>query len=80
MSVAPHKKIRACLFDMDGLLINSEEIYTEVTNQILEEHGKGKLPWEIKIQLQGRPGPDVSNFFFFLSFFFHDMKANNLGC
>lgn len=59
-TTVPHKKIRACLFDMDGLLINSEDIYTEVTNQILEEHGKGKLPWEIKIQLQGRPGPDVS--------------------
>lgn len=55
-----HKKIRACLFDMDGLLINSEEIYTEVTNQILAEHGKGQLPWEVKIELQGRPGPDVS--------------------
>lgn len=60
MTDTTHKKIRACLFDMDGLLINSEEIYTEVTNQVLAEHGKGKLPWEIKVQLQGRPGPDVS--------------------
>lgn len=56
---AEHKKIRACLFDMDGLLINSEEIYTEVTNQILAEHGRENLPWEVKIELQGRPGPDV---------------------
>lgn len=42
---------------MDGLLINSEDIYTQVTNQILAEHGKGPLPWEVKVELQGRPGP-----------------------
>lgn len=56
-------KIRACLFDMDGLLINSEEIYTRVTNQILKEHGKGELPWDVKIHLQGRPGPEASRYF-----------------
>ncbi|KAK7208486.1 HAD-like domain-containing protein [Myxozyma melibiosi] len=53
-------KIRACLFDMDGLLINSEEIYTETTNSILAEHGKPSLPWHIKADLQGRPGPAAS--------------------
>lgn len=51
--------IRACLFDMDGLLIDSEDLYTICTNQVLHEHGKGDLPWSIKAQLQGRPGPDV---------------------
>ncbi|CDO57921.1 similar to Saccharomyces cerevisiae YKL033W-A Putative protein of unknown function [Geotrichum candidum] len=59
----PHKIIKACLFDMDGLLINSEEIYTQVTNEVLAEHGKGELPWEVKIELQGRPGPDASRYF-----------------
>ncbi|KAK9474752.1 HAD-like domain-containing protein [Dipodascopsis tothii] len=53
-------KIRACLFDMDGLLINTEQVYTEVTNTILERHGKGRLPWEIKATLQGLPGPSAS--------------------
>ena len=50
---------------MDGLLINSEEIYTQVTNEVLAEHGKGELPWEVKIELQGRPGPDVSDSWLF---------------
>lgn len=50
-------QIKACLFDMDGLLINSEDMYTQVTNEVLKEHGKGPLPWEVKIELQGRPGP-----------------------
>lgn len=46
--------------DMDGLLINTEDIYTEVTNELLAEHGKGELTWDVKITLQGRPGPEVS--------------------
>lgn len=45
---------------MDGLLINTEDIYTEVTNELLAEHGKGPLSWDVKITLQGRPGADVS--------------------
>ncbi|KAK9477828.1 HAD-like domain-containing protein [Lipomyces japonicus] len=57
LSPSPSPPIRACLFDMDGLLINSEEIYTAVVNQVLAEHGKGPLPWAIKAELQGLPGP-----------------------
>lgn len=55
--------IRACLFDMDGLLLDTEDKYTEVVNTLLEKYGKGKLPWSIKAQLQGRPGPAASAVF-----------------
>ncbi|KAL2809415.1 HAD-like domain-containing protein [Aspergillus granulosus] len=55
--------VRACLFDMDGLLIDSEDKYTDITNSILAKYGKGKLPWEIKAQLQGRPQPDAAKIF-----------------
>ncbi len=51
--------VRACLFDMDGLLIDSEDIYTKCNNVILHEHGKPSLPWKVKALLQGRPGPEV---------------------
>ncbi|KAI9821887.1 MAG: hypothetical protein M1827_002469 [Pycnora praestabilis] len=51
--------VRACLFDMDGLMIDSEDIYTIITNTILREYGKPDLPWDIKAQLQGRPGPEA---------------------
>ena len=44
---------------MDGLLIDTEDIYTKCNNVILHEYGKPSLPWKIKAQLQGRPGPDV---------------------
>ena len=45
--------IRALIFDMDGLLINTEEILTTIHNQILAQHSAGPLTWPIKAQLQG---------------------------
>lgn len=54
--MAEGRRIKACLFDMDGLLINTEDMYTEATNRMLAEYGKGPLPWSVKIELQGRPG------------------------
>lgn len=59
----PPPRIRAALFDMDGLLIDSEDIYTTVTNTILERYGRPSLPWSIKAQLQGRPGPQAGAIF-----------------
>ncbi|BDD62282.1 hypothetical protein MPDQ_006708 [Monascus purpureus] len=56
-------RIRACLFDMDGLLIDSEDIYTNITNEILRQFGKPKLPWSVKAQLQGRPAPEAYKIF-----------------
>ncbi|KAJ5097947.1 HAD-superfamily hydrolase subfamily IA variant 3 [Penicillium argentinense] len=56
-SVLP--RIRACLFDMDGLLIDSEDKYTQITNEVLAMYGRPCLPWSIKAQLQGRPQPEV---------------------
>ena len=55
--------IRAALFDMDGLLIDSEDHYTIVTNTILKRYGRPALPWSIKAQLQGRPGPQAGLIF-----------------
>ncbi|KAK5115660.1 hypothetical protein LTR85_009831 [Meristemomyces frigidus] len=55
--------IRACLFDMDGLLIDSEDLYTICTNAVLHEFGKPDLPWNIKAQMQGRPGPEAGRIF-----------------
>ncbi|KAK7900186.1 hypothetical protein LTR67_003932 [Exophiala xenobiotica] len=67
-SVAQHAEndfppIRACIFDMDGLLIDSEDAYTHVTNTILRENGRPDIPWHIKAQLQGRPGPAAGKIF-----------------
>lgn len=43
----------ACLFDMDGLLVDSETIYTKTTNLILDRYGKDPLPISVKAQMMG---------------------------
>ena len=53
--------VRACLFDMDGLLLNTEDMYTSCNNAILHKYNRPSLPWAIKAQMQGRPGPEVSS-------------------
>ncbi|KAK0715598.1 HAD-like domain-containing protein [Lasiosphaeris hirsuta] len=55
--------VRACLFDMDGLLLDTEDLYTLCVNLVLEKYGRPKLPWTIKAKLQGRPGPDATRIF-----------------
>ncbi|KAI1915134.1 hypothetical protein LOZ39_002998 [Ophidiomyces ophidiicola] len=49
---------------MDGLLIDSEDLYTRCVNEVLREYEKPLLPWSIKAQLQGRPAPEASEIFF----------------
>ncbi|KAJ5569584.1 uncharacterized protein N7459_009014 [Penicillium hispanicum] len=47
--------IRACIFDMDGLLINSEDMITLSTNKLLEKYGRPALTPFIRAQLMGVP-------------------------
>ncbi|KAJ7594439.1 HAD-like domain-containing protein [Mycena floridula] len=54
------------LFDMDGLMINSEDIYTKVTNEILAPYGK-EMDWSIKSGCMGKPEREASEHL--LSFF-----------
>ncbi|KAI9690717.1 MAG: Pseudouridine-5'-phosphatase [Bogoriella megaspora] len=51
-------RVRACIFDVDGTLINSEDIYTQIYNKILKSYGKDEYPWSIKAiqQSRGTPG------------------------
>lgn len=44
---------------MDGTLINTEDLYTEGATTLLKQYGKGPMTWDVKIQLQGRPGPEA---------------------
>jgi hypothetical protein len=44
----------------DGLLLDTERVYTEVTQQILDKHTDGKIfSWEVKNKLMGRTGHEV---------------------
>ncbi|KAK3292111.1 HAD-like domain-containing protein [Chaetomium fimeti] len=55
--------VRACLFDMDGLLLDTEDLYTLCVNLILEKYQRPNLPWSVKAKLQGRPGPAANQLF-----------------
>ncbi|KAI0509505.1 HAD-like domain-containing protein [Xylaria bambusicola] len=47
--------IRACIFDMDGLLINSEDIITLSVDQLLLKYGRPSLPKSIRAKMMGVP-------------------------
>ncbi len=46
--------VRACIFDSDGLLINSEDIYSITMNEVLHEYGLPDIPWTVKATQQSR--------------------------
>ncbi|KAJ6629436.1 HAD-like domain-containing protein [Mycena sp. CBHHK59/15] len=64
MSSPPN--VEYVLFDMDGLLIDSEAIYTKVTDAILAKYGK-EMTWDIKAGCMGKPERDAA--IHLLSFF-----------
>ena len=47
----------ACLFDMDGLLLNTEDIYTAVTQRIIGRYGH-TYGWDVKARMIGLPEKD----------------------
>ncbi len=47
------KPIECVLFDMDGLLLDTESFYTEVTQQIASQYGK-VFDWTLKSRVIGR--------------------------
>lgn len=48
---------------MDGLLLDTEDKYTQCVNTLLAKYGRPPLPWSIKAQLQGRPFPQSQEIF-----------------
>ncbi|KAF8913707.1 HAD-like domain-containing protein [Mucidula mucida] len=59
-------KIEYVLFDMDGLMIDSEKIYSDVTNAILSKYGK-EMTWDMKAGCMGKPEREAA--LHLLSFF-----------
>ena len=53
-SVTSFPKIKAILYDMDGLLLDTEKFYTDVTQEIVSRFGEN-FEWSHKSQMLGRP-------------------------
>jgi pseudouridine-5'-monophosphatase len=49
------------IFDMDGVLLDTEPLYTQVTSEIAAQHGK-VFDWSVKADLIGRPAFDSAEF------------------
>ena len=49
-----YKNVTHCIFDMDGLLINTEDLYTVATEQVMARYTEKKYTFEIKTKLMGR--------------------------
>ncbi|MFT5260524.1 MAG: pseudouridine-5'-monophosphatase [Saprospiraceae bacterium] len=53
--------VKSALFDMDGLLLDTEIIYTQVTQAIVGDFGK-VFDWSVKGNMIGRPELDAATY------------------
>jgi pseudouridine 5'-phosphatase len=63
MAAPDFPAVRACIFDMDGLLINSEDIIGRATNQLLKKYGRPPLTQSMRARLMGVPNSNKSDMF-----------------
>jgi pseudouridine-5'-monophosphatase len=55
------RPVRCVIFDLDGVLLDTEHFYTEVTEEIVREFGK-TFDWAIKSNMIGRPSLESAQY------------------
>jgi beta-phosphoglucomutase-like phosphatase (HAD superfamily) len=45
--------IKGVIFDLDGTLLDTENISTEALDAVLQQHGDYKVTWEVKEKIIG---------------------------
>ena len=53
------RHVKCLLFDMDGLLLDTENLYTQGTQQILSQYNQA-YSWELKTKLMGKRTDEVA--------------------
>lgn len=61
MKADTQSRARFAIFDMDGLLLDTESIYTEATQHVVGQYGK-TFDWSIKSHMIGRPALDSARY------------------
>ncbi|XP_045123710.1 pseudouridine-5'-phosphatase-like isoform X1 [Portunus trituberculatus] len=57
--MATPQPVTHVIFDMDGLLLDTERLYTEATQALATPHGK-EYTWEVKVGCMGMKGPQAA--------------------
>lgn len=52
------RQLKAVAFDMDGLLLNTEDLYDVIIREILQDRGKIFRP-EVRMRMMGQPAPQA---------------------
>lgn len=55
------RPVRCVIFDLDGVLLDTEHFYTEVTEEICREYGK-TFDWSVKRNMIGRPSLESARY------------------
>lgn len=55
----PQKTITHVIFDMDGLILDTETLYEKAINSVTKRYGH-EYPFEVKMKTMGRIGPEGS--------------------
>jgi pseudouridine-5'-monophosphatase len=55
------RPVQHVIFDMDGVLLDTERFYTEVTQAIVGRYGK-TFDWSVKANMVGRPALDSARY------------------
>ena len=56
---SPHHNITHVIYDLDGLLLDTEPFYTEVTQSIVSRYGR-IFDWSIKAQMIGKKAAEAA--------------------
>jgi len=60
--MASRRPVTGVIFDMDGLLLDTEPFYTEVSQRIAARYGK-VFDWSLKSRMIGKPAADSARIF-----------------